>query len=182
MDFTNHWNLIGKHAFLSPSKHSWMNYDLDELVFAYNRYNAREHGIRLHELAKELIDLKVRLPKNGSTLSMFVNDAIMYRMTPEQPLYYSEFAFGTADAISFRRKLLRISDLKTGETKTSMNQLIGYAALFFLEYEMDVKDTEIELRIYQNDKVVIHNPEIDEILPVMDKIVAFSSYLTTLEN
>lgn len=182
MDFTNHWNLVGKHAFLSPSKHSWMNYDLDDLVASYNRYNAASHGTRLHDLAKELIDLKVRLPKNGSTLSMFVNDAIMYRMIPEQPLYYSEFAFGTADAISYRRKLLRISDLKTGTTKVSMNQLIAYAALFFLEYELDVKDTTTELRIYQNDEVVIHEPELDEILPVMDKIVSFSSYLSTLEG
>lgn len=61
---------------------------------------------------------------------MYVNDAIGFKMTPEQPLFYSENCFGTADAISYRNKLLRIHDLKTGLIPAHMEQLMIYAALF----------------------------------------------------
>jgi hypothetical protein len=37
---------------------------------------------------------------------MYVNDAIGYQMTPEQPIYYSENCVGTADAISFKNDFL----------------------------------------------------------------------------
>ena len=35
-------------------------------------------------------------------LNMFVNDAIGFKMTSEQVLYYSDNSFGTADAILFK--------------------------------------------------------------------------------
>ena len=54
----------------------------------------------------------------------YVNDAIKYDMTPEVPLYFSEFCFGTADAISFKDSLLRIHDLKTGKSQPHMEQLL----------------------------------------------------------
>lgn len=55
------------------------------------------------------------------SVNAFVNDAIGYRMDPEVLLYYSDNAFGTADAISFIDGVLRIFDLKTG--KHPVNQL-----------------------------------------------------------
>ena len=112
---------------------------------------------------------------------MYVNDAIGYRMTPEQPLYYSENCFGTADAIAFRDGFLRIHDLKTGVTPTHIEQLIVYAALFCLEYRTKPSDIEVELRIYQNDEVLIHNPEVDEIAPVIDKIISFDKLLKQIK-
>ena len=103
-------------------------------------------------------------------------------MTPEQLLYYSENCFGTADAISFRNKELRIHDLKTGTTKTHMEQLMIYAALFCLEYKKKPRNIKIELRIYQNNEVLIHNPEVDEIAPIMDKIIQFDKLIKEINS
>lgn len=102
-------------------------------------------------------------------------------MRSEQVLYYSENAFGTADTISFRRNLLRIHDLKTGVTPASMKQLEVYASLFCLEYGYKPADIDIELRIYQNDEVLIHNPELDSIVHIMDKIITFDKRIDMLK-
>lgn len=111
---------------------------------------------------------------------MHVNDAIKYGMTPEVVLRYSDNVFGTADAISFNRGLLRIHDLKTGTTKASMTQLDIYAALFCLEYDYDPDEIDIEERIYQNDDVQIREPPPDDIFYVMDKIVLFDRRIEEL--
>ena len=39
----------------------------------------------------------------------------------------------------------------------------------------------MELRIYQNDDILIANPEVDEILPIMDKIVTFDKCLNKIK-
>jgi hypothetical protein len=98
-------------------------------------------------------------------------------MTTEQLLYYSSNCFGTADAISFRQNTLRIHDLKTGESPTSMRQLEVYTALFCLEYEVDPKDIKIELRIYQLDEVLVHEPLLEDIYRIMEKIVLFDKQI-----
>ena len=182
MNFNTHSELEGLHAFLSASKYHWMNYDEDKLYSAYMNYKAAEEGTILHEFAKTCILLGKRLEDNGQTLSMYVNDAIGFRMRPEQVLYYSEHCFGTADAISFRHNQLRIHDLKTGKGPTHMEQLKIYAAIFCLEYDVDVNDIDIELRIYQNDKIRVHKPEIDEIVPIMDTIITWSKLIDEWEN
>lgn len=177
MNFNKHFELEGKHAFLSPSQYHWINYDEDKLLSSYMNYKAKERGTRLHAFAKECIELGIKLPKSNKTLNMYVNDAIGYKMTPEQPLYFSENCFGTADAISFKSNLLRIHDLKSGSTPASMNQLLVYSALFCLEYEYDPNDISFELRIYQADEVLVHTPEVEEILPIISKIVEFDKVL-----
>jgi hypothetical protein len=111
-----------------------------------------------------------------------VNDAIGYKMTPEQSLYYSNNAFGTADAISFRDNLLRIHDLKTGVSPTSMHQLEIYAALFCLEYFELPEKIDIELRIYQSHDIVIHRPFAEDISQIMEKIVSFDKCLNKLKS
>jgi hypothetical protein len=35
----------------------------------------------------------------------------------------------------------------------------------------------MELRIYQKDEVLVHNPSADEIVPIMDKIIRFNKIL-----
>lgn len=177
MNFQNFSRLKDKHAFLGASKWHWINYDKDTLLERYNSTLAKERGTRLHALAAELISLKQKLPKSKKTLNRYVNDAIGYQMEPEQILYYSDFCFGTADAISFRQNFLRIHDLKTGKIPAHMEQLLIYAALFCLQYNIKPGEIKIELRIYQNDEIVVHNPEANEILPIMDKIVTFSKIL-----
>lgn len=173
MRFNDHSNLAGLHAFLSPSKYHWINYDDEKLDTSYLRRQAVELGNRYHELAEELIKMKVKLPRTKTTLNMYVNDAIGFQMNTEQCLFYSDNSFGTADAISFKRNLLRIHDLKTGSSPCSMKQLEVYAALFCLEYDVKPNDISMELRIYQNDTVLIHEPHKEDIMYIMDKIITF---------
>ena len=182
MNFNSHSDLEGLHAFLSASKYHWINYDEEKLYTTYSNYLAAQRGTELHEFAKTCILLGQRLDDTKQTLNMYVNDAIGFKLVPEQVLYYSEYCFGTADAIGFKKNVLRIHDLKTGEGVTHMEQLEVYAALFCLEYDVNVKDIEIELRIYQNDEIRVHKPEIDEILPIMDKIITSSKLLEEWES
>jgi len=182
MNFNRHFELEGKHAFLSPSQYHWINYDEAKLINSYSNYKAKEMGTRLHAFAKECIDLGIKLPKSKKTLNMYVNDAIGFKMTAEQPLYYSENCFGTADSISFRNNLLRIHDLKSGVVPASMNQLFVYTALFCLEYEFAPKDIDVELRIYQSDEVMIHEPCEEDILPIMDKIIKFDKVIKKIRE
>lgn len=182
MNFNKHFEIEGKHAFLSPSQYHWINYDETRLMNSFSNFKAKERGTRLHEFAKECIELGIRLPKSKKTLNMYVNDAIGFKMTPEQPLFFSKNCFGTADTISFKGNLLRIHDLKSGATPASMNQLLVYTALFCLEYEFDPKDIDAELRIYQSDEVLIHNPCCDEIAPIMDKIILFDKLIEQMKD
>jgi hypothetical protein len=57
-----------------------------------------------------------------------------------------------------------------------------YAALFCLEYRVKPEDIQIELRIYQNDKIVFHNPTAEKIRPIMDKIVHLNKIVENIEN
>ena len=148
MNFLKHYNLEGQHAFLGASKYHWINDDVEKLANRYKKHLATMKGTELHGFAAQCIKLGQKLPKSKKTLNMYVNDAIGFKMTPEQVLYYSDNCFGTADAISFRtdpktgRELLRIHDLKTGVTKAHMEQLEIYAALFCLEYKMKPGKTQ----------------------------------------
>lgn len=181
MNFIDHSKLLGQHAFLSASKYHWINYDLDKLSESYNAYLAVQKGTELHDIAYRLIKNSIRLPRTHTTLNMYVNDAIGFKMTPEQVLYYSENCFGTCDAISFKKDILRIHDLKTGQTPARMEQLMVYNALFCLEYRVKPNDIQTELRIYQNDDVEISNPDPDDIYLIMDKIVEFDKFLNTIK-
>ena len=187
MIWNNHLNDVpeGAHAFLGASKYSWLNYDEEKLVSTYKNYlQAQIMGTRLHALACEHILLGIKMPKSKTTLNMYVNDAIGFRMQPEQPLYYSQNCYGTADAISFKEKdsFLRIHDLKTGVTPASMRQLEIYTALFCLEYGKQPEKIDVELRIYQNDEVWVSNPKPDDILPIMDKIIEFDKLIEDVKT
>lgn len=183
MNFNKHLQLVGQHAFLGASKYHWINYDSNKLVESYARFQAVQRGTELHEFASQCIKLGQKLPRSQKTLNMYVNDAIGFKMTPEQVLFYSENCFGTADAISFRNNVLRIHDLKTGLIPAKMEQLMIYAALFCLEYRYKPTEfTAIELRIYQSDEILVHNPEPDEIFPIMDKIVDFDKIIAKLKT
>lgn len=182
MNFVAHSDLKDCHAFLGASKHAWINYDEEKLEESYLKALAKQQGTRLHEYACESINLRIKLPDNSKTLNMFVNDAIGYRMAPEQTLFYSYNCFGTADAISFNDNLLRIHDLKTGVSPTSFAQLEIYAALFCLEYDVDPNEIEIELRIYQLDEVRVHVPEPEHILYIMNKIKIFDRKIDQIKE
>lgn len=180
MNFNGHSNLEGQHAFLGASKYHWINYDEAKVVDVYSNFLAAQKGTVLHEFAAQCIRLGQRLPKSQKTLNMYVNDAIGYRMTPEQVLFYSENCFGTTDAIAFRNNLLRIHDFKSGVVPAHMEQLEIYAALFCLEYAVRPADIEIELRLYQNSEIVYANPTEDDILPIMEKIITFDKIINKI--
>lgn len=182
MNFFNHKNLEGFHAFLGASKYHWINYDEEKLVNTYQKYIATLRGTELHEFAAQCIKLGQKLPKSKKTLNMYVNDAIGFKMKPEQVLYYSDNCFGTADAISFRNNFLRIHDLKTGATPAHMEQLMIYAALFCLEYKYKPSEIDIELRIYQSDEIIIFNPTVEDIGPIMDKIITFDKVISRIKE
>jgi hypothetical protein len=171
----------GLHAFLGASKYAWLNYDENKLAEAYARNLATEKGTELHEFAAFCIRLGQKLPKSKKTLNMYVNDAIGYRMQPEQILFYSPNCFGTTDAISFRDNFLRIHDFKSGITPTHEPQLMIYAALFCLEYRIKPSKINTELRIYQCDDVKYYIPESGEIEEVMNKIVAFDGIISKIK-
>lgn len=182
MQFNKHYNLEGSHAFLGASKYHWINYDEEKLIASYNSFLAAQKGTELHSFAAQCIKLGQRLPKSHKTLNMYVNDAIGFKMVPEQVLYYSDNCYGTADSIIFKDDFLRIHDLKTGATPTHMEQLMIYAALFCLEYKVKPGLIGMELRIYQNDDIAILQPQATDILPIIDKIVTFDKLIKKIKE
>lgn len=188
MNFNKHFDLEGQHAFLGASKFHWINYSEDKLAENYSKHLATMRGTVLHEFAAQCIRLGQKLPKSQKTLNMYVNDAIGFRMTPEQPLFYSENCFGTADTISFRNNLLRIHDYKSGVIPAHMEQLRIYAALFCLEYNYDPRNIDVELRIYQNNEIEVeclyrseeHTPA-EIISPIIDKIIDFDKIIDKIK-
>ena len=182
MNFNEHSNLKGTHAFLSASQHSWINYDRDKLITVYRNMQNKVRGIELHAFAERAIELGIKLQKSKKTLNQYVNDAIGFRMTPEQVLYYSDNCYGTADAISFRSNELRIHDLKTGETVTSFIQLEIYAALFCLEYCVKPESlNDIILRIYQSNDIREEHPTADVIRSVMNRIIECDEIIESIK-
>ena len=193
MKFRTHYDLEGKHAFLSPSKYSWINYSDDRLAEVYRNQQAIQRGTELHRIAKDLILNEIRLPKTKQTFNMYVNDAIGYGMSPEvilKPLPYSVNAYGTADAISYSEKdhFLRIHDLKTGNAPACIDQLKIYAAFFCLEYgeELGIKNDPskigMELRIYQSDNIITHLPDPEEIKDIMDRTITGNDIIENLKS
>lgn len=182
MQFEKHSELKDLHAFLSPSKYHWIRYDDEKLTRTFLTAMASARGTRLHAIAAELIEMGIPLPRTRGTLNSYVNDAIGFKMTPEVILKYSRNAFGTCDAISFRKNTLRIHDLKNGETRTSMDQLMVYVALFCLEYKIRPSSIKIELRIYQTGEILVHHPELDDIVHIMDKIVTFDKLIERIRE
>lgn len=208
MIFNEHSNLAGQHAFLGASKYHWLNYDDETIVQRYNQQYVTTIGTILHELASDCIKNHIRLSKTNDkhlvtlellrkgisneffnpslileTLAPFVNDAIGFNMRSEQILYYSENCFGTADAISFRDGYLRIHDYKSGSIPAHMEQLMIYAGLFCLEYDIKPIDIlETELRIYQNSEILYHKPDGREIDEVVRKIVNANNVIERLTS
>lgn len=210
MNWREHYNLRGKHALLGASKYHWVNYDSDEqFIKKVCSESATDIGTIIHAFAADRIKFGLKLNKHEKkdmifellrrgisrividsidtdlmfdNLSAYVNDSIMQRMSPEIILYYSDNCFGTADAISFENNKLYIYDLKTGVTPAHMEQLEIYAGLFCLEYRYKPKDIFMELRIYQNNDVLVYNPEPKDILAVTDKIVRANNFIESIKE
>ena len=206
MNWNQHKNLEGSHAFLSASKYNWLNKTNEEIVQSYTNSFAQSIGTLSHAFAADYIRFREKLKKGDSrtlkmdlmrrgipeyaidiraffpTVMRYVNDSIDFMMDPEVLLYYSDLCFGTADSIQVSNGVLRIHDLKTGTTVAKIDQLKIYAALFYLEYGQKPERLRTELRIYQSDDIIVHEPEVDEIREVMDAIVEKDRVLQKLKE
>lgn len=189
MRLQRHSELAGKHASLmAPSNYHWTNYDEDTMIKTVMTSQRSRLGDRKHLFAAEAISLRQKMPDIQKTLNMYINDAIGFKMTPEQPLFYSWNCFGTADAICYRldpntnRWMLRIHDLKTGTTRTNMRQLEVYVAIFCFEYDVNPADIDIELRIYKSDQIEIYIPDLDTIIHIMEQIKFMDKLIDTMEK
>lgn len=171
MRFNQHSLLKGTHSALSASQPAWLRYEDDKFDRWYKLRLAAQRGTELHELASSCIKLGQRLP-DDTTMGLYVNHAIDFNMTPEQILFYSPHAYGTADAIGFEDNFLRIHDLKTGTSHASEEQLFVYAAYFCLEYGMKPKHIDGELRIYQENSVFVWELERERVQWIMGRIVS----------
>lgn len=199
MIFEKHSNLSGLHAPFSASQPYWLGQDFETNKKRYISRWIPTVGTVSHAFAETMITRRIKLSKSDLkmyklylldnkvqcipyyivdnldlhnrllNLIPYINDAIGFRMTAEQILYYSDRWFGTSDAISFFDNFLRIFDLKTGKNG-KMEQLMIYAALFCLEYRIKPGTIGMELRLYQNNEVIVHNPTAEDILPIMDQI------------
>lgn len=191
MNFNRHYNLEGLHAPFSASQSAWLRYDDEKVAEVYERKKSAERGTRLHAWAKETIDLGIKQPRSKKTLYEYVNDAIGFKMATEVVLFYTDRFFGTADAISFRknpktgRMILRIHDLKTGvvgDPERHFEQLKVYAALFCLEYKFKPSEIDISLGVYKKDEVAFCEPNPEDIVYIMNKIIHLDKLLIKIDN
>lgn len=189
MRWQRHLELRDKHATLmAPSNYYWTDYTEEQISKTIHTSQNARLGDRKHKLAAELVTLRTKLPPILKTMNMYVNDAVNFKMTAEQPLFYSWNCYGTADAISFRqdpntnRWMLRIHDLKTGSTRTNMRQLEVYACLFCLEYDHNPADIDIELRIYKSDNVDIYIPDLDDLIHIIQQIKFMDQMIDDIEK
>ena len=74
MNFVKHSAIEGLHAPFSASQSSWLRYDDDKAIQVYNSKKAAEIGTKLHEWAKQTIDLGIKQPRSNKTLYAYVND------------------------------------------------------------------------------------------------------------
>lgn len=198
----------GSHAFCGASNYRWRNYDIEKLIQSKESSYATTIGTKLHDYAAKNIEKKFKIAKtdkrsifrylaveNGipdgaididrlfPNLMNYVNETIAFDMQPEQPLYFSDNFFGTADAISWEDGLLRISDLKTGVTPASFMQLENYAAFFCLDYKVKPSQIEkLEFRIYQNNEIIFAEPDPRLLSPIIDQIIEFNRVLQDFER
>ena len=62
--------------------------------------------------------------------------------------------------------------MKTGSTPVHIEQLLGYAGLFCLEYKVDPRSLkQCELRIYQLGDVIYHTPDAEELNAIVQTIM-----------
>lgn len=177
--FNSHPRLEGSHAFLSASNHHWLGYTEDRLIDRLRTSEAAALGTELHETAARNIKRKIKLMEHPDypVLSHYVNDAIDLDLVPEQLLFYSMNAYGTADTIGFEEfgnheqysGYLRIHDFKSGVSKTSVDQLYVYAAFFCLEYSFRPYEIDGELRIYQGENIRAYELDRGHLANVYDK-------------
>lgn len=183
MQFNKHYDLEGKHSALSASKHSWVRYTPERMEQVILNERKKQEGTELHAIASAMIKKRIKAsPHVKKAFNLFVNDAIGFKLHSEVVLSYSKNAFATSDAIGFRDGVLRIHDLKTGDSKPSFEQLDIYAALFMLEYDVDpFKVKDIVQRLYQFDGFEEQHQDPQVIQDIMNQIIEMDQVITRVD-
>lgn len=165
-------------AVFSPSERAWIRYSKEKIVAKVNQWDTVQRGVDLHALAAEAIRLQVQLSSENGVISQYVRDAITYDCEVEVPLSYSQYIYGTADALrfDFSTKTLYVFDLKTGKKEASTDQVLIYAAMWCLINNIDPYDIDFDLRIYSDVNTIILRTEDnsgiqDKVRECMDSIV-----------
>lgn len=156
------------HATFSPSDKSWLNYDREKIRQRVMVARAVQRGTELHELAEHCIRIKTPLDNSNGVIATYVRDCIDFDMSTEHTLTYSEDIGGTADAIRFDdyNNRLYVFDLKTGDRKTSIDQVVIYAALWCLLHYVNPLSITFDLRVYSRShpQRLVSGDEQDEML------------------
>jgi len=148
-------------------------------TFIFRKYYTDKYG--LSELGRTLLQNMKYIPNEVyGTLKAYINDSIAYFMVPEEcegVTDYSKDFFGTCDALYFesKSKTLRIFDLKTGSRPAKIEQVFIYAALYCLRNKVDPYDISFDLRVYQNEEVIIADQNPDLVRQFMDTIIRFDA-------
>lgn len=156
--------------------------------FIYNKYRLLSDDGAAPDYAKKLISHLNDIQREVfEALKCYINDGVGYKMSTEWPIWYgSDKIFGHADTLSFRDNFLRIHDLKTGANPAHMEQLEIYAALFCLQYGQKYNfkpgDIKIELRLYQWDEIIVFNPTVEDLAPIIDKIITINKIAEDVEK
>lgn len=153
--------------------------DIASFIFAKYKDNPKISD----SFVKTIIFMMKQLPNEVfNNVKTYIEDAIGFRMIPEQIVYHSDYIFGTADALCFRNNTLRIHDLKTGALPAHMEQLLVYSALYCLEYDVNPASIDFELRLYQTSGIEVFNPTTEDISPIIDQIISISKIINKLNE
>jgi hypothetical protein len=90
MKWNEHLKFEDKHAFLSPSQHTWLRYDTDTLKTRYYNSQAKQRGTELHEFAASCIKLRKKLGRQAFCLFLIV--AFFFQFINSRQMLFSIFA------------------------------------------------------------------------------------------
>ena len=146
----------------------------------YEKYYSLEYGLSSFGLTL-LKNLKYLPEETFGTIKNYINDCVGLKMETEVLIDFTDNFFGTADALRFDDKGLKIFDLKTGSMPAKIEQPLIYASLYLLKNRLDPKNVPVELRIYQNNDILRAIPSPDELVPVMNTIIHFDKLMDDLK-
>lgn len=187
LELNEHPEISDLHAPFSPSQNYWLNYDRKKLLEFWKNRKAQQIGTDVHSFAAEQLRQEYYFRENNlpysnrhshrDIFSLFLNHSMDNWMQPEVAVKYSDICWGHADSLAFnlKKRTLYINDLKTGKHPAPMDQLEIYAAIFYAEYKpilqfqhgIDLNDCRTELRIFQNNEVILEEPPIEYIINEM---------------
>lgn len=82
----------------------------------------------------------------------------------------------------FEKTCLEFMTISRVRFRPILSSLKYTPALFCLEYRVKPTDIETELRIYQSDDILCHNPTADDISAIMNKIIVSDKIIKKIKE